>query len=139
MTPAGSGSPPAHRDVTGNDGGPARLGPLETQVMDVLWEHEPLTIRQIIDELPNRPAYTTIATVLANLDRKAMVRSARQGRSVLYRPRLSRDDYATSLMQQALGASRDRATSILHLVQTLPDDDLNRLREYLSDRAGRER
>lgn len=139
MNAAGAGRDPddGHTGETGCT--PARLGPLEAQVMDVLWEREPLTIRQIIDALPNRPAYTTIATVLTNLDRKSMVRSSRQGRSVHYRTRLTRDDYATSLMQQALGASRDPATSILHLVQSLPDDDLELLRDYLAERPGRDR
>ena len=49
-----------------------RLGALEAQVMDVLWDHGPATVREVIDRLPREPAYTTIATVLANLGRKGL-------------------------------------------------------------------
>src|SRR5699024_2867854 len=41
-----------------------RLGALEAQVMDVLWDHGTLTVREVIDHLGGAPAYTTIATVL---------------------------------------------------------------------------
>ncbi|MGO3310686.1 MAG: BlaI/MecI/CopY family transcriptional regulator, partial [Brevibacterium aurantiacum] len=46
---------------------PIRLGALEQQVMDLLWDEGPLTVRQIIEASDNVPAYTTIATVLTNL------------------------------------------------------------------------
>ena len=47
--------------------GPLRLGSLEQQVMDALWDDGALTIRDVITGLGANHAYTTIATVLANL------------------------------------------------------------------------
>ncbi|MBM7365427.1 BlaI/MecI/CopY family transcriptional regulator [Gordonia hydrophobica] len=110
---------------------PMRLGPLEQQVMDILWDAGPSTVREIIDALPTPSAYTTIATVLHNLDRKKLVSAQRRRRSVHYRAKHSRDQHAAQLMNQALASSKDRAASILHFVDTISDDDAALLREYL--------
>lgn len=109
-----------------------RLGTLEAQVMDVLWDHGPLTIREVIAQLPSEPAYTTIATVLSNLDRKQLVRITRQRRSKRYSPVMTRHEHSAALMEQVLASSRDRAASILQFVESMPEDDLALLRGYLS-------
>ena len=67
-------------DDRGGGPSPIRLGALEKQVMGLLWDHEPLTVRQIIELSEAEPAYTTIATVLTNLERKGLV--SRELRSV---------------------------------------------------------
>lgn len=112
-----------------------RLGTLEAQVMDVLWDHGPGTVREVIDHLGGASAYTTIATVLGNLDRKGLVTITRQRRSTRYAARLSRQEHAAELMGHVLDASRDRAASILHFVDTMPESDLALLRGYLDARA----
>lgn len=71
----------------GRPGDLLRLGTLEAQVMDVLWDHGPATVREVIEHLPSDPAYTTIATVLTNLDRKHLVTITRQKRSTRYSPK----------------------------------------------------
>lgn len=111
-----------------------RLGALEAQVMDVLWDHGPGTVREVIQRLPSDPAYTTIATVLTNLDRKHLVTITRDGRSTRYDARVTRQEHAAHLMGHVLDASRDRAASILHFVESMPDDDLALLRAYLTRR-----
>ena len=111
-----------------------RLGPLEAQVMDVLWIHGPGTIRQVITHLEQELAYTTIATVLGNLQRKALVRPVRgPGRSVSYQATTSREQHAARLMGQALEASGDRALSIQHFVQGMDAADMDLLRRYLAE------
>ncbi|MFK4760133.1 BlaI/MecI/CopY family transcriptional regulator [Microbacterium sp. ZW T5_45] len=116
-------------------GGPLRLGTLEQQVMDVLWDQAPVSIRELIDSLGGTHAYTTIATVLGNLERKRLVRPEKEGRSVRYAPRCTREMHAARLMEQALSTSNDRATSILHFIHAIDPRDVQLLREYL---AGRE-
>ncbi len=113
---------------------PPRLGALEAQVMDVLWDHGPTTIRGVIDHLPSDPAYTTIATVLTNLDRKHLVTSRKEGHSTRYEARTSREEHVASVMNHALGTSKNRAASILHFMDSIPDSDLVLLRDYLQRR-----
>ena len=45
-------------DDRGGGPSPIRLGALEKQVMGLLWDHEPLTVRQIIELSEAEPAYT---------------------------------------------------------------------------------
>lgn len=111
-----------------------RLGTLEAQVMDVLWDGGSATVREVIQRLPSDPAYTTIATVLTNLDRKHMVTITRERRSTRYAARISRQEHAALLMEQALQASRDRTAAILQFVDSMPESDLELLREHLSSR-----
>ncbi|MDV2978574.1 UNVERIFIED_CONTAM: BlaI/MecI/CopY family transcriptional regulator [Actinomycetes bacterium ARC8] len=109
-----------------------RLGPLEIQVMEVLWSEKSATIRQVITILGQNHAYTTIATVLGNLERKTLVHPLRgHGRTVQYEPTCSREQHAAQLMGQALESSGDRALSIQHFVQNMSANDINLLREFL--------
>src|SRR5699024_8201459 len=115
--------PAAHRSSPGGVGlvsaedeapqqfAPVQLGALERQVMEALWDNSDLTIRDVITALGDVHAYTTIATVMTNLDRKAMVCSRREGRSVHYSPSHSRSEHAARAMEHALSASNDRTAS----------------------------
>ena len=115
------------------DSGPRtpQLGALEAQVMDLLWQQGPCSVRDVMDTLEQRPAYTTIATVMQNLQRKHLVRSQRQGRAVSYLPEVTREAHTAQIMRHALESSSDRAASILHFVKDMPDDELTMLRQYL--------
>lgn len=116
---------------------PPRLGTLEQQVMDVLWDEGASSIRQIIVLLGGRHAYTTIATVLGNLEKKCLVMPKRDGRSVHYEPRCTREVHAARLMEQALSTSNDRLASIMHFIDTIDPRDAELLRDYLSERGDR--
>lgn len=114
-----------------------RLGPLEQQVMEHLWEDDELTVRDLIARLGAKHAYTTIATVLTNLQRKGFVTHRRVGRAAYYRPRHSRSDHAARVMGEALSSSSDRRASILRFVEGMEAGDVALLREYLErDKPG---
>lgn len=110
---------------------PARLGALEAQVMELLWQGGSFSVRDIIDGLPSEPAYTTIATVLANLRKKSLVCTKKDGHATLYGACVSREEHAVRIMEHALEASGDREASILHFVKGMPEADLRLLREHL--------
>lgn len=107
------------------------LGELERQVMELLWESQPRSVRDVMNALPQNPAYTTIATVLQNLKAKEMVTVQRDGRYVFYLPLMTCDQYIARQMHQALSNSRDTAASMLHFVEDLPEEGLEMLRNYL--------
>lgn len=113
---------------------PVRLGVLEAHVMDVLWDSGPSTIREIIAHLQSASAYTTIATVLTNLEKKGMVSRERSKNCTRYLPDVTRAEHEAGQMAGVLQGSRDRASSILHFVETMPAEDLALLRDYLQSR-----
>lgn len=76
---------------------PAALSELESEVMDEVWRHEEVTVRQVLEALnrgAKERAYTTIMTIMNRLEAKGALRRRRRGRSDLYRPIMSRQEYA---------------------------------------------
>ncbi|GAA3278340.1 BlaI/MecI/CopY family transcriptional regulator [Nesterenkonia halobia] len=104
--------------------------------MELLWETSPRSIRDVMDALPQRPAYTTIATVMQNLQRKDLVQPRREGRAVFYLPTVDREAHTARMMRHVLESSRDRSASILHFVQDMPEEELTMLRRYLKQTSG---
>lgn len=120
---------PARRDDA-----TTQLGALERQVMELLWEGEEFTVRELITRLRTEPAYTTIATVLSNLRRKELVCARKEGHSTRYFACVAREELTVRRIEHALEASGDREAAMLHFVNTLPDADLKLLREFLGQR-----
>jgi predicted transcriptional regulator len=73
----------------GNNGESGLLGPLEREVMEVMWSvTAPMSVRAVLDEL-NRGrrqplAYTTAMTVMARLAEKDVLRRTKDGRGYVY-------------------------------------------------------
>ena len=76
---------------------PPPLHELETEVMEEVWRQGESTVRQVLRALNARSskdrAYTTIMTIMIRLDGKEMLRRRREGKTDVYQPRMSRDEY----------------------------------------------
>ncbi|MEU0760855.1 BlaI/MecI/CopY family transcriptional regulator [Streptomyces microflavus] len=111
-----------------------RLGELEAEIMDCLWKWDrPATVREIVDDINlRRPAaYTTVMTVATILHDKGWLTRRKQGQAWLYTPVRSREAYSAALMEDALGASRDRSAAFVHFVERMSDEEVAALREAL--------
>lgn len=100
--------------------------------MNVLWvscelDDEPLTIRQVAQQLPDS-AYTTVATVLTNLNRKSMVEQLRDQPILQYRPLRGRAMHAAWMMTQILAGAPNRERCLGKFVEALNPDDVEALR-----------
>ena len=75
---------------------PPALHELEAEVMNEVWRHNEVTVREVLEALnrgPKQRAYTTIMTIMARLDRKGVLTRRRVGKGDVYRPLLSREEY----------------------------------------------
>jgi predicted transcriptional regulator len=76
--------------------------------MDQLWRREEATVRSVLEALnaaSRRPrAYTTVMTVMANLDRKGLLRRRREGKTDVYSAVMSRDAYLDARARAEAGA-----------------------------------
>lgn len=75
---------------------PASLGPLEDEVMRIIWGRDQATVRDVHEELGSRRialAYTTVMTVMARLTTKGLLSRRRVGRSFLYRVRIKEEEF----------------------------------------------
>jgi predicted transcriptional regulator len=69
------------------------LGPLEIRVMEVLWTAGQSSVRDVVDKLERKLAYTTVMTTLDRLFKKGMLDRQKSERAFLYFPRLSNQEW----------------------------------------------
>lgn len=71
------------------------LGPLETEILNILWEFGAATVKEIHDRIladPDRElAYASVTTVLRRLNQKGWVASNKTNRAFLWRPLVTRE------------------------------------------------
>ena len=74
----------------------------ELHMMNLLWDKGTASVQQLHDELPEpKPPYTTTLSVMQVLTRKGIVTFDKEGRTNIYRPLLSREDYLNSFVDEA--------------------------------------
>jgi predicted transcriptional regulator len=75
------------------------LGPLETEVLEILWTLGSATVKEIHDRIladPDRElAYASVTTVLTRLTQKGWLACDRQDRAFRWRPLVSRSEAQT--------------------------------------------
>ncbi|MBS3909752.1 MAG: BlaI/MecI/CopY family transcriptional regulator [Actinobacteria bacterium] len=71
------------------------LGDLEADIMELVWEKDPASVREIhgILERDREIAYTTVMTVMSRLAEKNILFQERNGKQYLYRALLSKEEF----------------------------------------------
>ena len=69
------------------------LGPLEMQVMNVVWSVARFSVRDVVERLNSKLAYTTVMTTLDRLFKKGLLEREKSERAFLYSPALSSQDW----------------------------------------------
>ncbi len=94
------------------------LGSAELEVLKVLWDIGPRTVREVMNALHERDrnvAYTTVLTFLTRLEQKGFVTSDKTDMAYLYRPAVSRDGVAKTRLKSFLDQLYDGAAGPLVL------------------------
>ncbi len=117
------------------------LGPLEQDVMDVMWELDEATVRDVHDRLAHRRkiAYTTVMTTMTRLASKGLLRRNTASLAHRYRPAVTRDSYARTTVANVLGWLVDRypepaASYLSEVIGDIEDPTLDRLRAAVEHR-----
>jgi predicted transcriptional regulator len=78
---------------------------------DDVWARDRATVREVMDALNRRlekqRAYTTVMTTMRRLERKRLLERERHGRTDVYRPAVTREEYRDSRTETAVGALVD--------------------------------
>ena len=102
--------------------GRPRLTKLELQVLDALWQKGACSVREIQETFPepNRPAYTTVQTVVYRLERKKALRCVKRiSNANIFEAVVSRKDAERRLVDELLGLFGGRARLVMaHLVES---------------------
>ena len=114
-----------------------KLSKLELQIMEALWIRGKASIREVQESFPenDRPAYTTIQTMVYRLEVKKAVRRAKKiSNAHIYEAIISRSTAQRRLVDELLGFFGGRAAPLMsHLIESgqLTLDDIEEARKAL--------
>ncbi|MGH9122971.1 MAG: BlaI/MecI/CopY family transcriptional regulator, partial [Acidimicrobiales bacterium] len=74
------------------------LGDRELDVMGILWASGSGTVAEVREALPVELAYTTVLTILRNLEEKEFVSHETEGRAHRYFPRVAKKEARATLV-----------------------------------------
>ena len=119
----------------------APLGERELDVMAVLWELESGTVAEVRERLDVPLAYTTILTILRNLEAKHFVRHEEEGRAHRYFPKVLQQTAQRTALSRLLSQLFDGSPHAL-LAQLVDDhhvapSDLQKLAREIGDATER--
>jgi predicted transcriptional regulator len=119
------------------------LGDRELDVMAVLWEIGSGTVGEVRERLDARLAYTTVLTILRNLEAKDFVSHEEEGRAHRYFPRVAQRSAQRSALARLVNTlfegSHEQLLARLVDDRALGVDELRRLSRRVRDQAIRKK
>jgi predicted transcriptional regulator len=120
------------------------LGPLETEVMDIVWERGDVTVRDVHKALQaEHPiAYTTVMTTLGRLADKGLLKRADDQPAHRYSVLITKEQYARSTVKSVVdwlvGHFPDPAVAyFVDRIEREDEEVIARLRDAIEQRKGR--
>lgn len=114
---------------------------LELQILKVLWDNQPLTVREVREALSKQGrelAHTTVITILGTMVDKLQIERLDpiQGKAFRFSPLVLRDDVSRGmlgdLVARVFDGSAEAVLMSLFDVKELDEDELDSLRKLLN-------
>lgn len=119
---------------------PKSLTPLESLIMDAIWEKAPASVRQVQEHFQtSRPmAYNTVLTMMRILREKGFLSSERQGRIDVFRPTVTREQVGSRSLGEVVdlffaGSARNLVSQLLDSEQ-MSREELTQIRREIDRR-----
>ena len=112
----------------------------ELKVMNIIWLLNEATVHQVIEKLSEveNYAYNTVSTIMRILEKKGFLISRKSGRSHIYLPSVSRDEYeligVNHMVDDLFGGTPVALIRRLLGGTTLSGNDLKELKELLKEK-----
>ena len=120
-----------------------RLGRLELQIMNVVWDKGKATVHDVKNALSRRkPAYSTILTMMRKLEVKGYLEHEVDGRTYVYRPLISQQAVRQGVLGDLVERLFEGSTSLLltSLVEQnrISKNELREIRKLIKERGKNE-
>ena len=80
-----------------------QLTKAEEQIMQVLWDLNEASVKEVIEELPMpKPAYNTVSTIIRILETKEFVGHKQKGRGYVYFPLIEKSEYSNQSLHKLM-------------------------------------
>jgi BlaI family penicillinase repressor len=116
------------------------LGSLQSEVMDLAWEHGDVTVAQVAEAIGRRRrvTYTTVLSAMQKLEKKGWLKHRSAGRAYIYSPTRNREQVGGRTLKELLkttfqGDPRLLLASLLDETR-LSDAELKELRQLIDTR-----
>jgi predicted transcriptional regulator len=121
------------------------LGPLEAEVMEIVWDRRDATVRDVHKALSakRRIAYTTVMTTMGRLTEKGVLRRVDGQPAHHYFPLLTREQYASSTVKSVVDwlVNHFRDPAVAYFIDRVEEEDvavIDSLREAIQQREAKE-
>jgi len=108
----------------------------EMELLEVLWRKDGATVAEIIEALDGSPAYTTIVTMLKIMEEKGYVKGTREGRSVVYRPSVSKEEverrFLRDVLRRVFGGSATRLMARLLSSEEVSEEEIEEIKRLIA-------
>jgi len=110
-----------------------QLTKAEEQLMQVLWNLEEASVKEIIEKLPSpKPAYNTVSTIIRILETKNFVTHKPKGRGYVYLPLVNKTEYSNQRLNKLVdGYFGGSFKSMVSFFVNKNDVDINELETIL--------
>jgi len=113
----------------------------ELDILAVLWERGPSTVRQVAEALGRENAYTTVLKLMQIMTEKRLVQRRESGRLHIYTPSASRDQMqrhlVRDLLERAFGGSSAQLVMRALSASKASPEELAEIRKLLDQKRGR--
>jgi predicted transcriptional regulator len=117
------------------------LGPLEAEVMEIVWDRREATVRDVHRALSDKRsiAYTTVMTTMGRLTEKGILRRVEDQPAHHYFPLVTREQYASSTVKSVVDwlVNHFRDPAVAYFIDKVEEEDqavIDSLREAIEQR-----
>jgi BlaI family transcriptional regulator, penicillinase repressor len=110
--------------------------PRELEILKVLWEQGPSSVRGVHGQLTVREpdlAFNTVQTMLRLMEGKGLVDHEQDGRTFVYTARFSRDETARRFLERVFDGVASQLVSSLLRSERVSHDELERMQTMIAD------
>ncbi len=117
-----------------------RPSDLELQILSLLWRHGPMTVRQVLESLPDKRkrAYTSVLSIIQIMEKKGFLTHTQNGNTHVYSPTLTRakvlGEHMRRLVSHVFNQSAPQAIQQLLDQTPVTSDELQQIRKILDER-----
>ena len=128
------GRKPEFRFKPAQDGLVKVLGPLETDIMQLVWREKFTTVKKVHKALQEERdiAYTTVMTTMTRLAEKGVLNRRRDGLAYIYTPAITKRDFEAMMVRRVLDGLMDdyEEETITYILDYLSEHDPKRVEQF---------
>lgn len=111
----------------------------ELEILKVLWEHGPSSVRSVYRQLLDRQpegrdlAYNTVQTLLRIMEDKGLVAHETEGRAFVYSPVYRREHSAVRFLDRVFDGAASQLVATLLQAERITPEELERVQALIAD------